>query len=257
MPTKKKILVVDDEEDVQKAVSRLLAKMGYDVSSAGSVAEVQKILDQKKFDLIVLDLFLRGESSIDFLKDLRIERDINIPVVIITAYPSHDTVKQAKEYGVRHYLLKPLDVDRFQATVKSLLDDDKTDTEISVEKFPGLKSLIVSNDNKERLLLSGPLHTLDVKVLEADDGLDGMKIMKKEKPHVVFVSSMLPDVDGATMINRLEKSGVSEEKTFVLIKSEKPARGRSTKTTRFIKINEVTTAVMAEILQKVSPTGNK
>jgi len=119
---KKRILIVDDEEDLVKAVSFRLELEGYDVIEA---ADGQAALDKVKSerpDLIVLDLMLpkiNGYKVCEFLKADPGYK--NIPVIMFTARAQDADIKMSEEVGADSYITKPFEPAMLMATIKDLL----------------------------------------------------------------------------------------------------------------------------------------
>jgi len=82
-----KILVVDDEENMQVLLKRVLGKAGYDVECAGSGAAALRLAADRPFDLAVVDVCMPEMDGIEVLEKLKgINRQI--PVIMISAYPA-------------------------------------------------------------------------------------------------------------------------------------------------------------------------
>ena len=102
------IAVVDDEESVRKALSRLLRASGYVVETHASGAEFLASLDCRRPDAVVLDLHMPGVTGFDVHAAIgRLERVL--PVIVITGHDSPDTRQRVVEGGVAAYLRKPVD----------------------------------------------------------------------------------------------------------------------------------------------------
>ncbi|HEY4157490.1 MAG TPA: EAL domain-containing protein [Polyangiaceae bacterium] len=110
------ILVVDDEPDVLRGVCRLLRAQGYTVTATRSGVEATHSLRGRSFDVIVSDIKMPGMDGIQLLREVR-ERDLHVPVVLMTGEPAVSTAVQALEYGAFHYLTKPVDVAALEQTV--------------------------------------------------------------------------------------------------------------------------------------------
>ncbi len=104
-----KILVVDDEENMQVLLKRVLGKAGYDVECAGSGAEALRLAASKPFDLAVVDICMPEMDGIEVLEKLKV---INrqIPVIMISAYPAWSKKQTAERMGCTDYLSKPVDM---------------------------------------------------------------------------------------------------------------------------------------------------
>ena len=118
----KRILVVDDEEDVQILVSRILRDAGYTVDRASDGKEAIEQLDSVPPDLIVLDLMMPGRGGFDVLKDLQ-AADPDIPIFVVTARALDPSTFQmiSMESNVKGVHQKPLDMKVFNAKLHDVL----------------------------------------------------------------------------------------------------------------------------------------
>lgn len=106
-----RILVVDDEPALRRGVARMLTEQGHAVVEAEDGAAALRALDAGTFDAVLSDIAMPKLSGVDLLKAIR-ERDLDVPVVLITGAPSVETAAKAVEYGALDYLRKPADIDR-------------------------------------------------------------------------------------------------------------------------------------------------
>ena len=104
--SKGSILIVDDESEIREGLELLLNTEGYSASSAETGEAGLALLDEKPFDLILLDVSLPGRNGLDILCEIR-RRDPNLSVVLITAYGSIDMARAAFKSGVQDYITKP------------------------------------------------------------------------------------------------------------------------------------------------------
>lgn len=116
-----RILVAEDERIVAKDISQTLKKFGYDVMDSANSAE--KVISQaKEFepDLILMDILLDGEATgIDAAKIL--QKEMEIPIVYLTALADENTLNKAKETEPYGYILKPFDEKTLRTTVEMAL----------------------------------------------------------------------------------------------------------------------------------------
>ncbi|HVR61660.1 MAG TPA: EAL domain-containing protein [Polyangia bacterium] len=103
-----RILLVDDEEALARVLARALTTAGFDVSTARDGRDALEVFEREEFDLVISDITMPRMNGIDLLRALR-ERDIDIPVVLITASPLIESAMDAVEYGATRYLSKPID----------------------------------------------------------------------------------------------------------------------------------------------------
>ena len=100
------ILIVDDEAEIREGLELLLTTEGYETSSAETGEAGLALLEEKPFDLILLDVSLPDRNGLDLLREIR-SRDSNLAVVLITAYGSIDMARAAFKSGAQDYITKP------------------------------------------------------------------------------------------------------------------------------------------------------
>jgi EAL domain-containing protein (putative c-di-GMP-specific phosphodiesterase class I) len=107
--------VVDDEEPLTRAIARSLSKQGYEVVIALDGLQATRRLDEGAFDLVLSDISMPGMTGIDLLHTVR-QRDLDVPVILMTGSPTVDTATRAIQLGVLGYLIKPVDMAEVIAT---------------------------------------------------------------------------------------------------------------------------------------------
>src|SRR5690554_7402253 len=110
-----RILIVEDEAIIRRALRRLLERHDYRVEEAGSVDEALAA-DPQRFDLVISDLRLPGAPGTDL-----IPRAAPVPVVIMTSYASMRSAVDALKQGAVDYVAKPFDHDELLETVARVL----------------------------------------------------------------------------------------------------------------------------------------
>lgn len=118
----KKILVVDDEEDIRKAVKLLLVINGFEVETAQNLEECLDKLKRKKPDLILLDILMRkvvGLSELQSIKKVYPQAKI----IIFSVIENEQFKRACKELGVVDYVTKPFDNDDLVRRVKEAVGD--------------------------------------------------------------------------------------------------------------------------------------
>jgi EAL domain-containing protein (putative c-di-GMP-specific phosphodiesterase class I) len=120
VPSRARVLLVDDEPALQRAFSRVLNRAGYTTVTAGSVAEALVEIEREAPDLVVSDLSMPGASGIDLLRAVR-AKGPDLPVVFMTGAPSLQTAIGAVELGAFRYLTKPVDHEELLGTVADAL----------------------------------------------------------------------------------------------------------------------------------------
>ncbi len=112
------ILVVDDEERQREIYRDILQDEGYEAVTASSGESALRLLDQKRFDLVLTDMNMTGMTGIELLTEI-LRADPTVAVVLITGYPSIGSAIDATKRGVYQYLEKPVD----RARLLEVVDD--------------------------------------------------------------------------------------------------------------------------------------
>jgi len=115
------ILVVDDESEIREGLELLLSSEGYGVSSAGTAEAGLAKLEERPFDLLLLDVSLPDRNGLELLKEVR-RRDPHLSVVLITAYGSIDMARAAFKSGAMDYITKPWSNDELLAQVAQAVE---------------------------------------------------------------------------------------------------------------------------------------
>ena len=121
-----RILVVEDEGKVARALKEGLEREEYDVVVARSGEEGFYLVNAEEFDLVILDLMLPGRDGLEVLSTLR-KRRLVTPVLILTARDAIEDRVQGLDSGADDYLVKPFAFPELSARIRALLRRGKTD----------------------------------------------------------------------------------------------------------------------------------
>jgi DNA-binding NtrC family response regulator len=119
--SKGSILVVDDESEIREGLELLLKGEGYAVTSAETGEAGLAKLEERPFDLLLLDVSLPDRNGLDMLKEIH-RRDSQLSVVLITAYASIDMARAAFKNGALDYITKPWSNDELLAQVSQAVE---------------------------------------------------------------------------------------------------------------------------------------
>ena len=117
---RKHILCADDHEDTREAMAILLDLCGYEVTTAGSVAEALPLTERGGFDLLLLDSMYADGFGVDLCKQIR-AFDARTPIVFLSAYAYHTDIQQGLEAGAQAYFAKPFDFDVLEQTIEQYM----------------------------------------------------------------------------------------------------------------------------------------
>jgi DNA-binding NtrC family response regulator len=120
MRTTPTILMIDDEAGFRGAMRRFLSA-SYTVLEAGTAAEGMQLARMLEPDVVLLDIGLPDQSGLDLLPQLK-ELRPSPTVIMVTAYEQVRDVVQAMKKGAFDYLVKPVDLEEFEVTVKQALE---------------------------------------------------------------------------------------------------------------------------------------
>tara|TARA_B100001109_G_scaffold195959_1_gene162543 strand:- start:59 stop:727 length:669 start_codon:yes stop_codon:yes gene_type:complete len=158
----KHILLVEDDESLQKLIEKLLKNNNYIVSKANSIEEAQKLVNLFIFDLIILDVMLPDSTGLEFYKN-SIKDRVNTPVIFLSALSDVDDRISGLELGADDYIGKPFDSRELILKIKK---------NISKKQFLDVVNLSENTEfdlKKEQLLHKGVkvnLSSNEVKILK-------------------------------------------------------------------------------------------
>jgi len=112
-----RLLIIDDSTVNNIILQNILEDMGYEVHTALDAENAFTIIKTFSPDLILLDLMMPDVSGFDLLRRFRREQ-VNIPVVIVSAFSDNEYKRKAKELGARDYLLKPVDKENLASCIE-------------------------------------------------------------------------------------------------------------------------------------------
>ena len=102
-----RILVADDEETFRETTIALLRRDGYDAVGAANTQQAMAQIAQSDFDLLLCDISIPNNGELEFVRDLQ-KTAPQLPVILITGYPSVETAVPAVQLAVVSYLIKPV-----------------------------------------------------------------------------------------------------------------------------------------------------
>ncbi|MDC3117425.1 response regulator transcription factor [Candidatus Pelagibacter sp.] len=156
------VLVVDDDEGIRSLVKKFLNKKNYLVTTANNAENANEKVKIIKFDLIILDIMMPGKSGLEFLKENK--KDINTPVILLTAKGEPNERIEGLEMGADDYLPKPFEPKELVLRIKNIINKTKKDSLNRIIRFENInidlnKQMIIRNDlefkinNTEKIIL--------------------------------------------------------------------------------------------------------
>lgn len=119
----KRVLVVDDEPNIQKAVGAVLADAGFQAIGVTDPTEVQALVRRETFDLVLLDIWMPGLDGHTVLRLIKAERPF-LPVIIMSGHASVSTGVEAARQGAEDFMEKPFSTDVLLAKIRRVTGGD-------------------------------------------------------------------------------------------------------------------------------------
>ena len=116
-----RVLVVDDEPDILELLELTLLRMGLEVERATNVREALHRLDNNSYNLCLTDMRMPDGEGLEVVQHI-MERNLDVPVAVITAHGNLDNAVAALKAGAFDYLAKPVALDQLRALVNSALN---------------------------------------------------------------------------------------------------------------------------------------
>lgn len=167
------VLIVDDAPGVAEVLAMKLGRDGYRVATASTAQQATQAIDEREFDLILLDIRLPDGDGFELLRQLRERRSLlDTPIIVISGLDQTSDVITALQYGANDYITKPFDLAvvvariRTQITIKRVKDIN--DHFLRVASHDLKKPLLVMLDAARQLQAGYPLGAaLDADALAA------------------------------------------------------------------------------------------
>jgi two-component system phosphate regulon response regulator OmpR len=114
------LLVVDDEPDLRALLQRYLTEQGFSVRTLPDASQLERLLQRERFDVLILDIMMRGEDGLSVCQRLRAQRE-TIPIIMLTARGDPVDRIVGRESGADDYLPKPFNPRELLACIHALL----------------------------------------------------------------------------------------------------------------------------------------
>ena len=132
------VLVVDDEADIRALIKDILSDENYGVTAAADADEARKAMESRKFDLILLDIWMPDTDGITLLREWSDAGDLNCPVVIMSGHGTVDTAVEATRLGAFDFVEKPLSLAKLLRTVEAALESAGRQAKTARKLLPSL-----------------------------------------------------------------------------------------------------------------------
>lgn len=185
------VLIVEDDPQTLFIYEKYLRDSGFQVVPATTVAEARARLSQVRPAAVVLDVLLDGDTSWGFLGELRSDPSTrDIPVLVVTVI-GHQL--KARALGADDFCLKPIERNWLLSRLTRLS---------SRQTSP--RVLVVDDDDVSRYVVRRALEGTPYELLEASGGQEGLVRAERDRPDVILLDLMMPDLSGFDVLDRLK-----------------------------------------------------
>ncbi len=115
----RRVLLVDDHHDTCIGMKRMLERHGYEITLAHSAEQAVEKVRTEEFDLLISDIGLPDRSGYELMREVRLNKDL--PGIALSGFGSEQDVNQAREAGFSEHLTKPINFERLEKTIQTLL----------------------------------------------------------------------------------------------------------------------------------------
>jgi CheY-like chemotaxis protein/anti-sigma regulatory factor (Ser/Thr protein kinase) len=202
-PGKQVILIIDDDPAVRDVFGRYLAKEGFDVLQAADGRSGLELARASRPDAIILDVMMPGMDGWAVLAELKNDPELHaVPIIMATLL---DDKELGYALGAQEYLTKPVERDRLVAVLHRHL-----------ERSAG-PILVVEDDAGTREMLQRTLEKETLAVRTAENGRVALQRIAEERPGIVLLDLMMPEMDGFEFLRELRANASWREIPVVVL----------------------------------------
>jgi DNA-binding response OmpR family regulator len=141
------ILIIEDDEDINRLLCNIISKNGYTPKPAYSGTEAIIYLEMHKWDIVLLDLMIPGLSGEEILR--KVSKESNVPVIIISAKLETQTKIDCLRAGADDYITKPFDIGEVSARIDSCLRRYRRVADVRITNQIRHKDLVLDIEAKK------------------------------------------------------------------------------------------------------------
>ncbi|MGE3483823.1 MAG: ATP-binding protein [Nitrospira sp.] len=197
------LLIVEDHPETRLVYEKFLRSTNYQVMFTSGLRGARHVLRRMRPAAIILDIMLKGEDSWQWLAQMKgDEATRDIPIVLVTTV---DDRSKGLVLGADAYHVKPVERGVLLATLDRLVSPLKpTDLSTDRQRLPLI--LIIDDDESFRYILKKCLPDIPCTVVEAADGMAGIRISQEVRPDLIFLDLAMPERSGWQFMQDLAAS---------------------------------------------------
>lgn len=231
---KEKLLIVDDEEDIRLNLCDFMELEGFEVCEASNGREALEAVAEHKPAAVISDLMMPEMGGMEFLEELP-KRNIDTPVIIMTAFGTIDYAAKAMKVGAADFITKPIDQDYMLTVIQRVLNAARLERKVKEQQRQMEADLRLAG-KIQRALLPKPIDTHYLNMTYRfepmiDIGGDHLTTYIYDEDHIAIA---LFDVSGHGIAASMVASMVHHE-LFLRMKEERPPHNIVEHAQRYIK----------------------
>jgi EAL domain-containing protein (putative c-di-GMP-specific phosphodiesterase class I) len=220
-----RVLIVEDDRGMLELYSDILLEHGFRIAAACDGHAAGRLLGAGEFDAVLTDVYMPDAGGLELLHSVR-ERDVDLPVVLVTGSPSLETAVQAVEMGALHYLMKPVSTNELLRCIQDAVARHRSAVERrhAVGRVP---SLAAGTDRAALQELfdraMGSLHVVYQPIIRTRDGtvFGWEALLRTREP---AVAGPIQFIEMAEQLGRVRE--LSRSVRSLVCRAAKHARGR-------------------------------
>ncbi len=233
-----RILIIDDDQRARNLLRAWLEKEGYAIAEATSAEEGIDKAKELLPSLIILDILMPDRNGWYVLQKIKsIPKLRNISVIIASVVEEQGL---AFSMGAADYFVKPIDKKRFLSRVADIGIDS------------GQKVLVVDDNPADVKLVATSLEAIGIKVLRSYGGEEGIKLARENKPALIVLDLLMPELSGFEVIERLRADRETQDIPIIVLTVKDLSEGEKEALTKHTSaVMRKTSFKRREFLEKV------
>lgn len=211
------ILVVEDDPINRILLTTCLNQEGYTIRTAENGRQAVDMLDREPFDLMLLDLLMPEMDGFEVLRWIKTRPGLqHLPVIVVSAEEDMKSIARCIEMGATDYISKPCEPALLRTRVKASLAMKRL---YDRETYNG-KILVVDDDPLTRKVLSVNLTEEGYTVETAENGLDGLQMLREQPFDIVLLDLLMPEMDGFDVLKVIKADARLRHLPVIVISGE-------------------------------------
>lgn len=183
------VLVVDDEPNMLRTLSAILAREGYSVDTAADGEQAIEKCQARDFDAVLMDVRMPRLDGVEAFRQIRRHR-ANARVILMSAYREDDLKQEVISDGAIAFIEKPLEIERVIRLIS---------------EAPETSILIIEDDEQEAQAIAQSLDSHKYSVTTVRSPMDGLKLVEQIRFDVIFIDVGLPVMNGLELYLAIKK----------------------------------------------------